>query len=78
MADYQVEIVFRDLTREQAEQKVGELRDFLFLGSEFEICLMEIFLDHHESGLPSLEHVSHWPENATGPFRDIKWDEDDE
>jgi hypothetical protein len=76
--DYEIEFVFRSLTKDEALKKAGEIHDFLFLTDpkiEFEMFVMEI-QPETEIGLPGLEHISHWPEDAKGPFGDLTWDKD--
>jgi hypothetical protein len=78
--DYQIEFVFRDLTEDEAEKKAGEIHDFLFMSdpnSEFEQFVMRIHLDDDGDSF-RLEHVSHWPEDATGPFNDRVWEGGDD
>lgn len=78
MTDYQVELLFRDKTEEEAIRLGTELLDYLVMSGrpEFEMFVMEVFIKEEGHGM---ECVHHWPEDATGPFRSIVWTgEDDE
>lgn len=77
MTDFQVEVLFRDITEEEAIQKSNELLDYYTMSAakeEFEIFVMEVYIEDDEHGMRS---VHHWPEDAKGPFKDIVWTDEE-
>jgi hypothetical protein len=77
MPDYQVELLFRDITEEDAIRKAIEIQDYLVMSgrTEFETFVMEVIINEDTHGMSC---VHHWPEDAKGPFRDIIWTEEEE
>lgn len=66
--DYQVEFVFRGITREEAIKVALEMHDHIFLNGlvpEFEFFVMEA---EGKAEGTTLTDVYHWPKNATGIF----------